>query len=58
MITPTTNELKQHSDNPADFAKGLNKLNGTGKALVNAAVTVVVLIPVIIFLPPMFAQIV
>jgi hypothetical protein len=58
MIPTTTNELKQHSDNLADFAKDLNKLNGTGKALVNAAVTVVALIPVIIFLPPVFAQIV
>jgi hypothetical protein len=58
MITPTTNELKQHSDNLADFAKGLNKLNGTGKALVNAAVAVAALIPVIIFLPPIFVQIV
>ena len=58
MIPPTTNELKQHSDNLADFAKGLNKLNGTGKALVNVAVIVVALIPVIILLPPMFAQIV
>jgi hypothetical protein len=58
MIPSTANELKQHSDNLADFAKGLNKLNGTGKALVNAAVAVVALIPVIIFLPPMFAQIV
>jgi len=58
MIPSTANELKQHSDNLADFANDLNKLNGTGKALVNAAVTVVALIPVIIFLPPMFAQIV
>jgi hypothetical protein len=58
MIPSTANELKQHSNNLADFANDLNKLNGTGKALVNAAVAVVALIPVIIFLPPMFAQIV
>lgn len=55
MIPPTTNELKQHSDNLADFAKNLHNLNGAGKALVNAAVVVVALIAVIIFLPPMFA---
>jgi hypothetical protein len=58
MIPSTANELKQHSDNLVDFAKDINELNGTGKALVNAAVTVVALVPVIIFLPPMFAQIV
>jgi len=58
MIPPTTNELKQHSDDLADFAKGINKLNPAGKTLVKAAVVVVALIPVIIFLPPLFAQIV
>jgi hypothetical protein len=58
MIPTTTKELKQHSDNLANFAKDVNKLNGAGKALVNAAVVVVALIPVIIFLPPIFVQIV
>jgi hypothetical protein len=58
MITPTTNEQKQHSDNLVDFAKDINELNGTGKALVKVAVVVAALIPMIIFLPPMFAQIV
>jgi hypothetical protein len=57
MIPSTANELKQHSDNLADFAKGLNKLNGTGKVLFNSTVVVVALIPLIIFLPPKFAQI-
>ena len=58
MIPPTTNELKQHSDNLADFAKDLNELNPTGKAIVKAAVVAVALIPVIIFLPQIFTQIV
>ena len=58
MIPPTTNELKQHSDNLADFAKDLNELNSTGKAMVKAAVVAVALIPVIIFLPQIFTQIV
>ena len=58
MIPPTTNELKQHSDNLVDFSKNLHNLNGEGKALINAAVVVVALIAVIIFLPPMIAWIV
>ncbi len=58
MIPPTTNELKLHSDNLADFGKSLHNLNGAGKALVNAAVVVVALIAVIIFLPPVLAVIV
>ena len=58
MIPPTTNELKQHTDNLADFAKGFNELNPTGKALVKAAVVVVALIPVVIFLPRLLTQIV
>ncbi len=58
MIPPTTNELKLHSDNLANFAKDLNKLNGAGKPLVNTAVAVVALIAVIFFLTPMLAQIV
>jgi len=58
MIPPTTSELKQHSDDLADFAKGINELTPTGKALAKAAVVVVALIPVIFFLPPMIAQLV
>ena len=55
MIPPNTNELKQHSNNMADFGKDLHKLNGSGKALVNAAVVVVALIVALPFLTPMFA---
>jgi hypothetical protein len=58
MIPPTTNELRMHSDNLADFGKDLHKLNGTGKALTNVAVVVVALIAIVIFLPPVFAEIV
>ena len=54
MIPPTTNELREHSDNLSDFGKDLHKLNGSGKALVNAAVVVVALIAVMPFLTPMF----
>ncbi len=58
MIPPNTNELKMHTDDLADFGKNLHNLNGSGKALVNAAVAVVALIAVIIFLPPVLAVIV
>jgi hypothetical protein len=56
MIPPNTNELKMHADDLADFGKSLHNLNGTGKALVDAALVVVALIAVMTFLlPPMFA---
>ena len=57
MIPPTTNELKQHSNDLSDFGKNLHNLNGSGKALVNAAVVLVALISVITFLVPMATQI-
>lgn len=57
MIPPTTNELKLHSDNLADIGKSLHNFNGTGKALVNAALVSIALIAVVIFLPPLFAAI-
>ena len=53
MIPPTTNELRKHSDNLAGLGENLHKMNGTGKALVNAAVVVVALIAVMPFLTPM-----
>jgi hypothetical protein len=53
MIPPTTNELREHSDNLARFGENLHKMNGTGKALCNAAVVVVALIVVMPFLTPM-----
>ena len=58
MIPPTSNELKMHSDNLADFGKNLHNLNGTGKTLASAAAVVVALIVVTIFLPQMFTEIV
>ena len=58
MIPPTTNELKQHSNDIANFGKNLRKMNGSGKALVNVAVVVVSMISAIIYLTPMAAQIV
>jgi hypothetical protein len=57
MIPPTTNELRMHSDKVADFSMNLHKMNGTGKALVNAAVVVVAVIAVSIFLPQLFAAV-
>ncbi len=58
MIPPTTNELKQHSDDLANFGKSLHNLNGTGRALVNAAVVAVALIAVIILVPQLYTAIV
>jgi hypothetical protein len=56
MIPPTINELRQHSDDLVYSANNLPDLNGTGKALVNAATVVVALIVVMAFvLPPMSA---
>ena len=58
MIPPTTNELKLHSDNLADFGKNLHKLNGAGKALVNVAVLAVALIAATAVLLPVAAAVV
>jgi len=57
MIPPTTNELKQHSNDLANFGKNLRKMNGSGKALVNITVAVVAMISSVIYLTPMVAQI-
>jgi len=55
MIPPTTNELKQHSDDLAKFGKSLHNKNGAGSALVNAAVVVIALIAMATLFPPMSA---
>ena len=52
MIPPTTNELKQHTDDLVNTANNLRDLNGTGKALVNVAAVVVALTVVVTFLLP------
>ena len=53
MIPPTTNELKQHTNDIANFGKNLRKMNGSGKALINVAVVTVALVSAITFLLPM-----
>ena len=58
MIPPTPNELREHSENLTNLGRNLHKLDGTGKALINVAVVVVVLISVVVFLPPAFTEIV
>jgi diacylglycerol kinase len=57
MIPPTTNELRQHSDKMANLGQNLHNLNGTGKTLASAAVVVVAVIAVTIFLPQLFTKI-
>jgi len=57
MIPPTTNELKQHSNDIANFGRNLRKMNGSGKALVNVAVVVVAVVFAITFLLPMAPKI-
>ena len=58
MIPPTTKELKQHSNDIANFGKNLRKLNGPGNAFVNAVVVVFAVITVAIFMTPIAMQIV
>ncbi|MBL4873354.1 MAG: hypothetical protein JKY41_08155 [Rhodobacteraceae bacterium] len=57
MIPLTTNELKQHSNDLANFGENLRKMNGSGKAFVNVTVVVVAMISAVIYLTPMVAQI-
>ena len=58
MIPPNTSELRNHSEDLADLGRKLRKLDGTDKALTNVAVVVVALISIVIFLPPVLAEIV
>jgi len=57
MIPPTTNELKQHSNDLSDFGKNLHNLNGLGKASAKVALVAIALISISVFILPLAAEI-